>query len=220
MEKREFKHEVYGGIGQLTKALANPHRLEIIDLLAQGEKMVEAIATEIDVSIANASQHLQVLKQARLVTIRKQGHYMFYTLANADVFAVWQALRGLSISQLPDVEKVIRDYRTGQGALKGISLNVLIGKLERDEVILLDVRPAEEYRMGHIPNALSVPPGEWGQKLEGLPTGEEVIAYCRGPFCVFADEAVAYLKSKGYRAARLDEGFPDWKIRGLPVICG
>jgi rhodanese-related sulfurtransferase len=220
VEKREFKQQVYGGIGQLTKALANPHRLEIIDLLAQGEKMVEAIATEIDVSIANASQHLQVLKQARLVTIRKQGHYMFYTLANADVFAVWQALRGLSIRQLPDVEKVIRDYRTGQDALKGISLNVLIGKLERDEVILLDVRPAEEYRMGHIPNALSVPPGEWGQKLEGLPTGKEVIAYCRGPFCVFADEAVAYLKSKGYRAARLDEGFPDWKIRGLPVICG
>lgn len=219
MEKRDFKEQVYGGIAQMTKALSNPHRLEIIELLAQGEKTVEAIAAEVSTSVANASQHLQVLKQARLVSVRKQGHYSYYGLFSPEVFNAWHALRSLSIRQLPDVQQVIRDFRTDQKTLEGISLTTLIRKLESNQIVLLDVRPTDEYRIGHIPHAISIPPGEWDEQLEKLPADKEVIAYCRGPFCVFADEAVARLKSMGYRATRLEEGFPDWKLRGLPVAC-
>lgn len=217
MEKREFKESVYGGIAQMTKALSNPHRLEIIDLLAQGEKTVEMIASEIGASIANASQHLQVLKNARLVLIRKRGHFSYYRLANPQVFEAWQALRSLSIRQMPQVERVVRDFRTEIDTLEAVSMEELIGKMEADQVVLLDVRPTEEYQLGHIPKAISVPPNEWDQHLQHIPRNKEVIAYCRGPFCVFADEAVAYLKNQGYRAIRLEEGFPDWKFRGLPV---
>jgi rhodanese-related sulfurtransferase len=217
MEKRVFKAGVYGGIAQMTKALSNSHRLEVLDLLAQGEKTVEAIAEEINASVANASQHLQVLKQARLVSTRKQGHFVFYSLANPSVFQAWQALRALSIRQLPDVERVVQDFRTERNTLEEISIEELVGRLKADEVLLLDVRPAEEYQAGHIPKAVSIPPGNWEERLKGLPQDKDVVAYCRGPFCVFADEAVSYLKSRGYRATRLEEGFPDWKLRGLPV---
>jgi rhodanese-related sulfurtransferase len=216
MGKRAFKESVYGGIAQMTKALSNPHRLEIIDLLAQGEKTVEMIAREIGASIANASQHLQVLKNARLVLNRKHGHFNFYSLANPQVFGAWQALRTLSIGQMPEVAHVVRDFRTERDTLESISLEELIGKMASDEVVLLDVRPVDEYYLGHIPGAISIPPPEWEQ-LHAIPTHKEVVAYCRGPFCVFADEAVAYLKGQGYQAIRLAEGFPDWKLRGLPV---
>ncbi|WP_345243710.1 metalloregulator ArsR/SmtB family transcription factor [Nibrella saemangeumensis] len=219
MEKRKFKESVYSGISQLTKALSNPHRLEIIDLLAQGEKTVEVIAEEIGQSVANASQHLQVLKQARLVSTRRQGHYIFYNLANPDVFSAWQSLRSLSIRQIPDVKQVLNDFRHERNSLEAISIDELTEKLASDDLILVDVRPAEEYRMGHIPQAISVPVDQWDVQLDTLPLHKEVIAYCRGPFCVFADEAVARLRGKGYRAIRLEEGFPDWKGRGLPIAC-
>jgi rhodanese-related sulfurtransferase len=201
----------------MTKALSNSHRLEVLDLLAQGEKTVEAIAGEINASVANASQHLQVLRQARLVSTRRQGHFVFYSLANPSVFQAWQALRALSIRQLPDVERVVQEFRTGRNTLEEISIEELVGRLKADEVLLLDVRPTEEYQAGHIPMAVSIPPGNWEERLQGLPQDKDVVAYCRGPFCVFADEAVSYLKSRGYRATRLEEGFPDWKLRGLPV---
>jgi rhodanese-related sulfurtransferase len=217
MEKRDFKAGVYGGIAQMTKALSNSHRLEVLDLLAQGEKTVEAIAGEINASVANASQHLQVLRQARLVSTRRQGHFVFYSLANPSVFQAWQALRALSIRQLPDVERVVQEFRTGRNTLEEISIEELVGRLKAHEVLLLDVRPTEEYQAGHIPRAVSIPPGNWEERLQGLPQDKDVVAYCRGPFCVFADEAVSYLKSRGYRATRLEEGFPDWKLRGLPV---
>ncbi|WP_247236790.1 metalloregulator ArsR/SmtB family transcription factor [Telluribacter sp. SYSU D00476] len=217
MEKREFKERVYGGIAQMTKALSNPHRLEIIELLAQGEKTVEVIAAEVRATVANASQHLQVLKQSRLVNTRKQGHYVYYRLSSPEVFQAWLALRTLSIRELPEVEKVVNDFRKEKNSLEGVSIEELIQKLQADEVIMLDVRPTEEYLLGHIPRAISVPPAEWEQQLLTLPSDKEIIAYCRGPFCVFADDAVALLKSKGYRATRLEAGFPDWKHQGLPV---
>ncbi|WP_207509902.1 metalloregulator ArsR/SmtB family transcription factor [Telluribacter humicola] len=217
MEKREFKDRVYGGIAQMTKALSNPHRLEIIELLAQGEKTVEVIAAEIHASVANTSQHLQVLKQSKLLSTRKQGHYIYYRLSSPEVFQAWQALRTLSTRELPEVERVISDFRKEKDSLEGVSMEELIQKLQADEVILLDVRPTEEYLLGHIPKAISVPPGDWEQHLHTLPTEKEIIAYCRGPFCVFADDAVALLKSRGYRAIRLEVGFPDWKLLGLPV---
>jgi rhodanese-related sulfurtransferase/DNA-binding transcriptional ArsR family regulator len=217
MEKRAFKEGVYSGIALMTKALSSPNRLEIIDLLAQGEKTVENISAEIGASVANTSQHLQVLKNARLVSTRKQGHFIYYNLANPSVFQAWQALRSLSIRQIPQVEKVINDFRQEKDTLAGVTMEQLVEKMKSDQLVLLDVRPAEEYALGHIPQAISVPPGEWESRLNTLPREKEIIAYCRGPFCVFADEAVAVLKSKGYQAIRLEEGFPDWKLRGLPV---
>lgn len=217
MDKRAFKNSIYGGIAQMTRALANPHRLEIIDLLAQGEKTVETIAGEVGASVANVSQHLQVLKQARLVNIRKQGHYVYYTLSDPAIFLAWQSLRSLSIRQLPDVEKLVRDFRTDRDTLEGISIDELLRRLESEQIVLVDVRPTDEYRMGHIPQALSAPPDAWGMSFDHLPRTKEIIAYCRGPFCVYADEAVAHLKSKGYRAFRLEAGFPDWQAQGLPV---
>ncbi|WP_345265376.1 metalloregulator ArsR/SmtB family transcription factor [Nibrella viscosa] len=201
----------------MTKALSNPNRLEIIDLLAQGEKTVEVIAQEINASVANASQHLQVLKQARLVSTRRQGHFIYYTLASPEVFGAWYALRSLSIRQIPEVKQVIDDFRHSRDSLEAISIEALTEKLELDEVVLLDVRPAEEYRMGHIPRAISVPIDQLDLQVKSLPARQEIIVYCRGPFCVFADEAVVRLKNQGYRATRLEEGFPDWKRLGLPV---
>jgi len=217
MGKRHFKEALYGSIALMTKALSNPHRLEIIDLLAQGEKTVEAVALEIGASIANASQHLQVLKQARLVSTRRQGHHIFYSLSNNEVFSAWYALRTLSIGQMPQVQQIINDFRSGRDSLEAITIEALQHRLNSDEVLLLDVRPAEEYRQGHIPKAVSVPVDQWDLLLDSFPQHKQIVAYCRGPFCVFADEAVARLKSKGYRAIRLEEGFPDWKSRGLPV---
>lgn len=217
MDKRAFKNSIYAGIAQMTRALANPHRLEIIDLLAQGEKTVETIAGEVGASVANASQHLQVLKQARLVNIRKQGHYVYYALSDPAIFLAWQSLRSLSIRQLPDVEKLVRDFRTDRDTLEGISIDELLRRLESEQIVLVDVRPTDEYRMGHIPQALSAPPDAWGMSFDHLPRTKEIIAYCRGPFCVYADEAVAYLRGRSYRAFRLEAGFPDWQAQGLPV---
>lgn len=203
MEKRTFKNSIYGGITQITKALASPQRLEIIDLLAQGEKTVETIAGEVGASVANASQHLQVLKQARLVITRKQGHFVYYALSDPAVFQAWQSLRSLSIRQLPEVEKLIGDFRNDRDTLEGISMDELLGRLESEQVLLVDVRPADEYRMGHIPRALSAPPDAWDEQFDHLPRTKEIIAYCRGPFCMYADEAVSRLKGMGFRAARL-----------------
>ncbi|MDB5240668.1 MAG: metalloregulator ArsR/SmtB family transcription factor [Spirosoma sp.] len=201
----------------MTKAFCNPHRLEIMDLLAQGEKTVEVIAAEISASVANASQHLQVLKQAHLVTTRKQAHHIYYDLANADVFNTWYTLRSLSIRQMPQVKEVIRDFRHERDSLEAVSVDELYQRLHSDEVVLLDVRPTEEYQRGHIPHAISIPLEQWDSLLATLPRHKQIIAYCRGPFCVYSDEAVVQLKRKGYHAVRLEEGFPDWKKRGLPV---
>ncbi|GAA4388869.1 metalloregulator ArsR/SmtB family transcription factor [Hymenobacter koreensis] len=217
MEKREFKDRVYQGITQLTKALANSHRVEIVELLAQGEKTVEHIAAETGVSVANASQHLQVLKGVQLLATRRQGNHIFYRLANDTVFAAWQSLRTLGLLQLAEVAQLVHDFRDERHTLERLSIEELVERQLNEPVVLLDVRPAEEYRLGHIPQALSMPLTELAEHARALPTGQLVVAYCRGPFCVFADEAVTYLRGLGYPAVCLSEGYPDWKQRGLPV---
>lgn len=219
MDKRTFKDNVYGNIAQLSKAMANPHRLEIIDLLAQGEKTVEVISGETGLSVANASQHLQVLKKARLVLTRRQSQFIYYKLASLEVFNAWYGLRSLAMHQLPGVEKVISGFRAERGTLEGLSIDALLSRLDSKGIILLDVRPADEYQLGHIPQALTLPPDTWDTRMSSLPRQKEIIVYCRGPFCVYADEAVARLKTAGYHATRLNEGFPDWQRRGLPIAC-
>jgi rhodanese-related sulfurtransferase/DNA-binding transcriptional ArsR family regulator len=214
---RAFKEQLYAQFARLGKALANPHRLELVDLLAQGERTVEELAREAGLSVANASQHLQTLRGAGLVEVRREGLYAHYRLADERVFRVWQALRELGEARLAELDRVVAHFLGGRDDLEAIDMQELRARLEDDAVIVLDVRPAEEYRAGHIPGARSVPVAELEQVLRDLPPDREIVAYCRGPYCVFSDEAVALLRERGYRARRLTAGLPDWRAAGLPV---
>ena len=214
---RSFKDALFEQFARIPKALAAPKRLELIDLLAQGERTVEELANETAMSVANTSQHLQKLRAAHLVDVRREGLYAYYRLASPEVFALWQNVRGVGETQLSEVGRVVETYHNDRGALEAISVAELQARLAQGSVLLLDVRPEVEYRAGHIPGALSMPMDELAERLDGLPKGEGVVAYCRGPYCVFADEAVALLKARGYAAQRLAQGFPDWQAAGLPV---
>jgi rhodanese-related sulfurtransferase len=216
-DHREFKDRLFGQFARIGKALASPRRLEIVDLLAQGERTVEDIAGETAMSVASASQHLQVLKAARMVEVRREGHFMHYRLADEDVFQTWQAVRGLAESRLSEVDAVVEAYLVDRNALEAVDATELLRRLSDESVMVLDVRPEEEYRAGHIPGALSVPVDALEAALQTLPRDREIVAYCRGPYCVFSDEAVALLRSHGYRARRLRQGLPDWRAAGMPV---
>jgi rhodanese-related sulfurtransferase/predicted transcriptional regulator len=217
MNKREFKNEVYGELARITKSMANPHRLEIIELLAQGEFSVEQIADQTNVSIANASQHLQVLKVAQLVEINRQGNFIYYRLANNNVFKAWKALRDLGVERITTIEKLVRDFRKSKYDFETVTNEDLLRKLESGNVTVLDVRPESEYKSGHIAYALSIPIDQLSKRLKELPKGIEIVAYCRGPFCVLADDAVVLLSKAGYNVTRLEEGFPEWQLQELPV---
>jgi rhodanese-related sulfurtransferase len=214
---REFKDRIFGQFARVGKALSSPRRLEIVDLLAQGERTVEEIAGETSMSVASASQHLQALKAARMVEARREGLYMHYRLADEDVFRTWQAVRALAESRLSEVDGVVGAYLVDRDALEAVESEDLLERLRGGSVVILDVRPEEEYRAGHIPGALSVPVEALEAALKTLPRDREVVAYCRGPYCVFSDEAVAFLRARGYRARRLRQGLPDWRAAGMPV---
>lgn len=217
MNKREFKDKLYQELTKITKALANPRRLEIIELLAQGDYSVERISLHTNLSLANTSQHLQVLRAAQLVDISRKGNYVHYSLAHTNVFKTWQALRHLGVERIASIEKLVKDFRHSKFKIESVTIATLIQKIEKEKVTIVDVRPETEYRKGHIANALSIPLDQLPERLKELPIRNEIIAYCRGPFCVFADEAVALLTKAGYKAMRLEEGFPDWALLNLPV---
>ncbi|SFN87037.1 ArsR/SmtB family transcription factor [Salegentibacter flavus] len=217
MDKREFKNKAYNELAKITKALGNPRRMEIIDLLAQGPFSVEKIAEQTNLSVANASQHLQVLKGARLVEISKKGNFIYYQLTNDKVFQAWRALRELGLDLNAEAEKLVNDfYRSGE-KMKPVTIEELRQKISGQNVVILDVRPGEEYQRGHIKEAASIPIEDLAERIDELPKGVEIIAYCRGPLCVYADEAVSLLREKGFDARRLKEGFPDWKAMGFPA---
>ena len=214
---REFKDRLFGQFARVGKALASPRRLEIVDLLAQGERTVEEIARETAMSVASASQHLQALKAARMVEARREGLYAHYRLADEGVFRTWQVVCALAESRLSEVDSVVEAYLVDRDALDAVDATELMERLNDGSVVVLDVRPEEEYRDGHIPGALSVPVDALEAALQTLPRDREIVAYCRGPYCVFSDEAVALLRSRGYRAHRLRQGLPDWRAAGMPV---
>ena len=216
MTHRTFKDRLYGEFALLGKALGNPHRLELLDLLAQGERSVEELATEASLHLANASAHLQVLRRARLVEAQKQGGRTLYRLASPDVFALWRALRDLGSARLAEVDRLVRDYFTDRDMLAAVDSAELRGLLETG-VVVIDVRPELEYRQGHIAGARSIPLAELERRLVELPTDREIVAYCRGPYCVFADEAVRLLGQHGFRARRLTDGLPEWRAAGHPT---
>ena len=214
---REFKDRLFEQFARIGKALASPKRLEILDLLAQGERTVEEIARETAMPVANASQHLKALKGARMVASRREGLYAYYRLADEGVFRTWQAVRALGETRLAEIDRVMETYLKDRDTLEAVGATALMERLSDGSVVVLDVRPEEEYRAGHIPGALSVPVNALEAALQTLPKDKEIVAYCRGPYCVFSDEAVTLLRSRGYRARRLAEGLPDWRAAGLPV---
>ena len=216
-DHRPFKDALYDQFARVGKALANPHRLELLDLLAQGERRVEDLAREAALSIANASQHLQALRRARLVEARRDGTSIFYRLADERVFRAWQAIRDLGETRLAEIDRLTHDFFTDRDRLEAVDAADLMRRLQDGETVVLDVRPVEEYRAGHIPGARSIPIAELEDRLQELPPGREVVAYCRGPYCVFSDEAVALLHARGFAARRLEVGLPDWRAAGFPV---
>jgi rhodanese-related sulfurtransferase/DNA-binding transcriptional ArsR family regulator len=217
---RRFKDTVYALQAQTGKAVASPRRLELLDLLAQGPRTVEALARETSQTVANTSQHLQVLRGAHLVEADKRGLYVTYRLAGEEVTRFCLALRRLAESRTAELERAAQGFLEERGQLEPIDQEALLTRIRRGDVTLLDVRPEEEYHAGHIPGALSVPLAELERRLSELPRRGEVVAYCRGPYCVLAIEAVARLRARGYRALRLEAGIPDWRARGLPVESG
>ncbi len=219
-DKRMFKNLLYEQFARIGKALSSGHRLELLDVLAQGEHSVEALAYETGMPVANASQHLQVLRAAQLVEVRREGVYIYYRLADERVFTLWQAMRHVGEARIAEIDRMVQTYLHDRSLLQSISAAELLQRLAEGNVILLDVRPVEEYAAGHLPNALSIPVDELPARLQELPQDKEIVAYCRGPYCVFADEAVALLRTNGYNARRLEQGLPDWRALGFPVESG
>jgi rhodanese-related sulfurtransferase len=214
---RQFKDAIYEQLSRLGKAISAPKRLELLDLLCQGPRTVEALAQQADLTVANASQHLQVLRAARLVDAEKKGLYVEYQLADKEVCRFFLALRTLGRVRLAEMEQVAREYFERRGTMEAVDTDELLRRVKSGEVTVLDVRPVEEYRAGHIPGALSVPVEELKSRLKELPKRREIVAYCRGPFCVMAAEAVELLRKKGFKAHRLEQGVVDWRARGWRV---
>ena len=211
---RAAKDALYDGFAEVGKAMASGRRAELVDLLAQGERSVDDIASEIDQSVANTSHHLRAIARAGLVTTRRDGTRVFYSLASERVAELWSALRDVA------TDHVAGAYLGARDGMDVIGRDELVRRLERGEVLVLDVRPRPEYAAGHIAGARSTPIAELRRHLRTLPKDVEVVAYCRGPYCVFADDAVRELTRKGFRARRLIDGFPEWKRAGLPVAAG
>ena len=218
--KRDFKDALFGEFARIGKAVASGRRLEILDLLAQGERSVEDLAEETSQSVANTSQHLQVLKQAQLVEPRRSGTFIRYRLADEKVILLCVALREVAEARLADVGRLVDTYLEGRNTLQGIDSSELRRRIKEGGTVVLDVRPATEYQAGHIAGARSIPVSELSERLKELPKSKTVVAYCRGPYCVFADEAAALLSRKGYKALRLEGGFPEWKLEGGAVAQG
>jgi rhodanese-related sulfurtransferase/DNA-binding transcriptional ArsR family regulator len=216
----EFKDALFEHFARIASGFSSPKRIEIIDLLTQGERPVEGIAREAGLSVANTSRHLQVLKAAGLVAARKAGLQVFYRLADPMVLRGYRALRELSAARQAEVRQLVHDYFSSTDGLEPVEKRELLRRVRARDVVVLDVRPPDEYAAGHIAGALSVPLAEIERHVRGLPRGKRVVAYCRGPYCFFAAEAVRLLRKRGVRAFRLKEGFPEWREAGFPVERG
>lgn len=214
---REFKDLLFGELAAIGQALASGHRLELLDLLSQGERSVDELAQEAGISLASASSHLQVLRRARLVESDKRGLRVVYRLASLEVYTLWRTVRDIGGTRLAEIDRLVQTYLSDRNALEAISAEELLSRLDSDNVVVLDARPLLEYRNGHIAGARSLSLAELEEHLAELPRDREIVAYCRGPYCVYADEAVRLLRDHGFRARRLIEGFPEWRAANYPV---
>ena len=219
-EDRQFKDHIYEHLGRIGKALSCPKRLELLDLLSQGPRTVEVLAEAAGLNLANASKHLQILRAARLVDAEKSGTYVVYTVGGEAVTQFFRSLRLLAEERLVDIKDIVARYLAGRQGMEAVDRTQLFKRARDGAVTVLDVRPKEEYMAGHIPGAVSIPLCELQRRLKDLPRHQEIVAYCRGPYCVLAIKAVEMLRKKGFRAIRLEDGVPDWRARGLPVAVG
>jgi rhodanese-related sulfurtransferase/DNA-binding transcriptional ArsR family regulator len=217
MGDRTAKNALFDGFAEIGKAVANGRRAELLDVLAQGERHVDALAAEIDQSVAATSFHLRVLAGAGLVTTRRDGTKVYYRLASERVEILWSALRDVAAAHLAELEQLAAAYLGPTDGIERVSQDELRRRVDAGDVIVIDVRPSVEYDAGHIATARSVPMDTLADQLAALPANADVVAYCRGPFCVYADDAVRFLRQRGRRAARLEDGYPEWRSAGLPV---
>ena len=214
---RAFKDGLYGQFARIGKGLASPHRLEFLALLAQAERTVVSLAKETGLSLANASQHLQALREAGLVESRKAGLFVHYRLADPSVLELSRAIRVVAERRLVELDRLVREHFADRSDPEPVGVDDLLARIRAGNVIVLDTRPAAEYAAGHIAGALSIPVDALKESLGNLPKGKAYVAYCRGPYCVYADRAVEVLRESGRKAERLIDGFPEWKAAGLPV---
>ena len=220
MTDRAAKDALYEAFAEVAKSMGSGRRVEIVDLLAQGERSVEAIAGEIGQSVANTSHHLRALARGGLVATRRDGTRIYYALASERVEELWSAMRDVAVDHLAGLDRLASAYLGDRDGVEVVDRAELAARLKRGEVVVLDVRPEPEFAAGHIAGARSVPITELRRHLRALPKGNDIVAYCRGPYCVYADDAVRELNRKGFRARRLIDGFPEWKRAGLPVGAG
>ncbi|MEK9279336.1 MULTISPECIES: metalloregulator ArsR/SmtB family transcription factor [unclassified Bradyrhizobium] len=212
------KHAIYENLAEVAQALGHPHRLELLEHLAQRVRSVEELSARAHLTFANTSRHLQILRRARLVETERRGKHVLYRLAgDTEVVALMKALGRVGERNVAEIGRVVTDYFHARDALEPVSRDDLVARLHDDLVTVLDVRPDDEFALGHLPGALNIPLGELERRLGELPKGREVVAYCRGPYCVLSFEAVATLRAQGYRVRRLEDGYPEWKAAGLPV---
>jgi len=212
------KRAIFAGLADVAQALGHAHRLELLEHVAQGMRSVEELSARANLSFANTSRHLQILRRARLVDTERRGKHVLYRLAgDNEVVDLMRALGRVGERNLAEVNRVMTDYFHARDALEPVSRTDLISRLRDGLVTILDVRPEDEFALGHLPGALNIPLGKLEQRLSELPAGREVIAYCRGPYCVLSFEAVAALRARGYRVRRLEDGYPEWKAAGLPI---
>lgn len=217
MSRQNLKQQIYSQVARIGKVVCHGHRLELLEYLAQGSRTVEALAKLTGLSVANTSQHLRVMRHSGLVNARKDGLYVYYSLADDEIVRLLSSMRKLAESHLADVDRLVRAYLTVKDELEPIPRRELLARARKGIVTVLDVRPPEEFASGHVPGAVNVPLKELAKRLKELPKDQEVVAYCRGPHCVLAFEAVAQLREKGFQARRLEDGFPEWREAGLPV---
>ncbi|MEE8388748.1 MAG: metalloregulator ArsR/SmtB family transcription factor [Acidiferrobacterales bacterium] len=220
MSSGGFKQELFAQFARTGQALSNGHRLELLEFLAQSERNVESLSRVAGLTVANTSRHLQQLKQAGLVSTRKDGIHVYYRLSGEDVLVLLNALRAVSETHLAEVDRLVATYLTVKDDLEPIPRKELLVRAREGSITVLDVRPPEEFSAGHLPGAVNVPVADLEKRLSELDPEQEIVAYCRGPYCVLAFEAVARLRKKGLKARRLEEGFPEWKSAGLPVEKG
>ena len=217
MSTGNFKHDLFSQFARVAKAMSNGYRLELLEFLAQGERSVDALAQVSGMTVANTSQHLQQLRQAGLVANRKEGQKVYYFLSGMDVAALLDSLRQVAERHLADVDRLVDDYLKVKDSLEPVPADQLLQRARDGLVTVLDVRPPEEYAAGHLPGAINIPVKELEKRLKELDSELEVVAYCRGPHCVLAFDAVAQLRQQGINAHRLDGGLPEWKLEGFPV---
>ena len=217
MSTEAMKRELYQSIAKVAQALASGNRLQLLEFMAQGERSVDALAAMTGMTVANASQHLQALRRAGVVMARKEGQRVYYRVAGDDVVRLYQGLRVVAESRLAEVRQLVEEFLGDRAALEPVLADELLSRAKKGLVTVLDVRPREEYEAGHLPGAVNIPIDRLESELARLPKKREVVAYCRGPFCLMSFDAVAALRKRGWKARRLEEGFPEWKAAGMPV---